>query len=143
MQNPIQKFTQNSIVFEKPGVLSENLKTLTSSNYPTIQYFLLKLRACFLLTNVYKRLCRIFLDFVQILSYFQKLKRLGFYTLFFYIFINNSRPKLNKNNLKHSFLDFIKQKTCAKFRQQISNSKVVGARQSFQFFKQKNLVSWK
>ena len=39
MQNPIQKFTQNSIVFEKPGVLSENLKTLTSSNYPTVNIF--------------------------------------------------------------------------------------------------------
>ena len=23
-------------VFEKPGILSENLKTLTSSNYPTV-----------------------------------------------------------------------------------------------------------
>ena len=39
MQNTIQKFRQRSIVFEKPGILSENLGTLTSSNYPTIQYF--------------------------------------------------------------------------------------------------------
>ena len=38
MQNTIQKFRQSS-VFEKPGILSENLKTLTSSNYPTVQYF--------------------------------------------------------------------------------------------------------
>ena len=43
MQNAIQKFRQSSIVFEKPGILPENLKTLTSSNYPTVQYFLLKL----------------------------------------------------------------------------------------------------
>ena len=43
MQNAVQKFRQSSIVFEKPGILSENLKTLTSSNYPTVQYFLLKL----------------------------------------------------------------------------------------------------
>ena len=42
MQNPIQKFRRSSIVFEKPGILSENLKTLTSSNYPTIQYFFAK-----------------------------------------------------------------------------------------------------
>ena len=55
MQNTIQKFRQSSIVFEKPGILSENLKTLTSSNYPTIQYFLLKLRTRFLLTKVYER----------------------------------------------------------------------------------------
>ena len=55
MQNPIQKFRQSPIAFEKPGNLSEKLKTLTSSNYPTVQYFLLKLRTRFLLTNVYKR----------------------------------------------------------------------------------------
>ena len=39
MQNAIEKFRQSSTVFEKPGILSENLKTLTSSNYPTVQYF--------------------------------------------------------------------------------------------------------
>ena len=44
MKNVIQKFGQSSIVFQKPGVVSENLKTLTSSNYPAVQYFLLKLR---------------------------------------------------------------------------------------------------
>ena len=33
MQNPMQKYRQSSIVFEKPGLLSEKLKTLTSSNY--------------------------------------------------------------------------------------------------------------
>ena len=49
MQNAIQKFRENSIVFEKPGILSENLKTLTA------QYFWLKRRACFLLTSVYKK----------------------------------------------------------------------------------------
>ena len=60
MQNAVQKFRQSSIVFEKPGILSENLKTLTSSNYPTVQYFLLKIRTRFLLTNVYKSMCEIF-----------------------------------------------------------------------------------
>ena len=61
MQNAIQKFRQSSIVFEKPGILSENLKTLTSSNYPTVQYFLLKLYTRLLPTTVYKRVCGIFL----------------------------------------------------------------------------------
>ena len=42
MQGTLQKFRQSS-VFEKPGILSKNLKTLTSSNYPTVQYFLLNL----------------------------------------------------------------------------------------------------
>ena len=60
MQNTIQKFRQSSIVFEKPGILTENLETLTSSNYPTVQYFLLKLRTRFVLTNVYKTVCGIF-----------------------------------------------------------------------------------
>ena len=35
IQNTIQKFRHSSIAFEKPGILSKNLKTLTSSNYPT------------------------------------------------------------------------------------------------------------
>ena len=61
MQNTIQKFRQRSIVFEKPGILSENLGTLTSSNYPTVQYFLLKLHTRFLLTNFCKRVCGVFL----------------------------------------------------------------------------------
>ena len=38
MQNTIQKFRQSSNIFQKPGILSENLKTLTSSKYPTVQY---------------------------------------------------------------------------------------------------------
>ena len=38
MQNTTQIFRQSSIVFEKPGILSENLKILMSSNYPTVQY---------------------------------------------------------------------------------------------------------
>ena len=143
MQNPIQKFRQSSIVFEKPVILSEDLKTLTSSNYPTVQYFLLKLRTRFLLTKIYKRVCGVFLNFVQILSYLQKLKRAGFYTFVFYIFIDNSRFKQNRKNPEHAFLGIIKQKICAKFQQKILNSVVVGARQNFQFFRQKNLVSWK
>ena len=37
----------------------------------------------------------------------------------------------------HPFVDITKQKTCAKFQQKILNSMVVGAPQSFQFFRQK------
>ena len=74
MQNTIQKFRQSSIVFEKPGILSENLKTLTSSNYPTVQYFLLKLRTRFLLTNVYKKVCGVFLLYLD-LELFSKIKK--------------------------------------------------------------------
>ena len=126
MQNTIQKFRQSS-VFEKPGILSENLKTLTSFNYPTVQYFLLKLRTRFLLTNVYKRVCGIF--FISFRSWVicKKLKRPGFYTLVFYTFIDNSRSKQNKRNSTHPFVDIIKLETCAKFQQTILNTMVVGA----------------
>ena len=48
MQSPIQKIRQSSIVIEKPGILAEILKTLMSSNYPRVQYILLKLRTCFI-----------------------------------------------------------------------------------------------
>ena len=74
MQNPTQKFRQTSIIFEKTGILSKNLKTSTSSNYPTVQYFLLKLRTRFLLTNVYKKWCGFFL-FCLDLELFPKIKK--------------------------------------------------------------------
>ena len=74
MQNAIQKFRQSSIVFEKPGILSENLKTLTSSNYPTVQYSLLKLRTGFLLTIAEKRMCGIF-SFYLDRELFAKIKK--------------------------------------------------------------------
>ena len=32
MQNPIQRFRQSPIVFEKPDILTEKMKTLTRSN---------------------------------------------------------------------------------------------------------------
>ena len=63
MQNSLQKFRQSPIVFEKPGILSENLKTLTSSNSPTVQYFLLKLRTRFLLTHLYSQVNSFFFFF--------------------------------------------------------------------------------
>ena len=62
MQNPIQNFRQSSIVFKKPGILSENLKTLMSSNYPTVQYFFMKL--CMFPT--YQRLREVIWDFLNI-----------------------------------------------------------------------------
>ena len=80
MQNAMQKFRQSSIVFEKPGILPENLKTLTGSNYPAVQYFLLKPWV----------ICK-------------NKKRPGFYTLVFYTFINNSRSKENKKQSRTSF----------------------------------------
>ena len=122
MQNPIQKFRQSSFIFEKSGILSENLKTLTSSNYPTVQYFLLKLRTRFLLTNVYKRVCGIFLFYLD-LELFAKIKKDLVSTRS--LFTLSLRSKQNLKNPTHTFVDITKQKTCAEFQQKILNSMVV------------------
>ena len=97
MQNTIQKFRQSSIVFEKPGILSENLKTLTSSNYPTVQYFLLKLRTRFLLTNVYK-MCVGFFLFCFDLELFAKIEKdlVSTHSLFTLLLITQDLNKLKK-----------------------------------------------
>ena len=57
MQIPIQKFGQNSIVFQKPGFLSENIAEL---QLPWSSIFLLKLLTRLLLNNAYKRVVGIF-----------------------------------------------------------------------------------
>ena len=49
MQNPILKFRQSSIVFEKASVFSGKLKALMSSNCHRVRHFLLKLRTRFYL----------------------------------------------------------------------------------------------
>ena len=102
MQNTIQKFRQSSIVFEKSGILSENLKTLTSSNYPTVQYFLLKLSTRFLLTIVYKRVCGIFL-FCLDLELFTKVKNdlVPAHSFFTLLLITQH---LNKQKIPHTLL---------------------------------------
>ena len=104
------------------------------------QYMEIKFEPLNLLTSVYKRVCKIFY-FVQILSYLQKFKRLNFYTLVFYIFINNSRSRQNKKNLEHPFVDIIKLKMCAKFQQKTLNSGSWSS-SKFSIFQTKNLVSW-
>ena len=97
-----------AILFSRNQVfLSEKLKTLTSSNYHRVQYFLLKLCTRFLLTNFYKRVFGIFLYCLD-LELFAKIKKTCFYTLIFYIFINNSRSKQNKKNPGHPFVDIVK-----------------------------------
>ena len=60
MQNPTPKLRLTSIISKKLGFLSGKLKTLTRSNYPTVQYFLLKFCTCFLLRNISKSVWGIF-----------------------------------------------------------------------------------
>ena len=108
MQNTIQKFRQSFIVYEKPSILFENLKTLTSSNYPTVQYFLLKLRTRFLLTNVYKRVCGIFLFYLD-LELFAKIKKdlVSTHSFFTLSLITQDLNKIKKNPA-HPFVDITK-----------------------------------
>ena len=74
------------------------------------------------------------------LELFAKIKKNpSFYTFTKTRFINNSRSKQNKKNPKHPFVDIGKTETCAKFQQKILNSMVVGACQSFPFFRQ---ITW-
>ena len=60
MQNAIPKLRATSMISEKPGYVSEKLKTLASSNYHRVQYFLLKFYTRFLISNVCKRVFGIF-----------------------------------------------------------------------------------
>ena len=97
---------------------------------------MLKFCTCSLLTNVYKRVRRIFILFRMCVIY-QNKKIPGFYTLTDTSFINNSSSTQNKkNNSSHPFLDILKTGTCAKFQHKILNFTAVEARQSFQFFRQ-------
>ena len=95
MQDQIQKLRQSSIVFEKPVILSGKVKTLTSSNYHTVKYFA-GTSYTYPTNQCVQKCVQDFFYFVQILSYLQKLKRPGLYTLVFYIFNNNSISKQNK-----------------------------------------------
>ena len=73
MRNSIQKFRKSYIFFEKPGILSENFKTLISSNFD-----LLKLRTSFLLTNAWKSVLGISFFFFLDLELFAKIKKTWF-----------------------------------------------------------------
>ena len=129
MQNPIFRFRQSSITSQKPGCFSEKMKNLMSSDYHKVQYFLPKFCTRFLLDNVYKSAFEFF--FILFRSCVIDKNQV------FWIFANNLRSKKIEKNLQHSFIDIGKQETCAKFQQKIWNSMVYGARQKFQFFRQK------
>ena len=85
---------------------------------------------------IYKRISGIFFILVRSWVINKNVKRPGFYTLVFYIFINNSRSKQNKKSPRHPSVDIGKKETCAKFQQKILNCRVVWAHQSFQTFRQ-------
>ena len=122
--------------------MPENLKTLTSSNYPTVQYFLLKLRTRFLLTNVYKRVCGIFLFYLD-LELFAKIKKdlVSTHSFFILLLITQDLNKIKK--IPHTLLwTLLSRKRVQNFSK---NIKIYGSWNSskFSIFQTKNLVSWK
>ena len=91
-------FSRNQVFFLKFENFHE-LQLPYSFMYPT--HLLRSTR--FLLTNVYKRVCRIFL-FCLDLELFAKIKKTWFlHTFTFYIFINNSRSEQNKKKSRTPF----------------------------------------
>ena len=127
MQNPPLQFRQSSITFKNPGYFSG--KFWWAPTTIRVWYFLLKFCTTFLLTNVYKRVFRIFL-FCLDLELLINLVSVGVFIL-----TNNSGSKQNQTNLEHPFEHIGKRETCITFQQNLLNSMVVGA----QFFRQNNL----
>ena len=74
------------------------------------------------------------------LELFAKIKKdlVSTHSFFTLLLITQDLNKTKQKNHTQAFVDITKQKTCAKFQQKILNSVVVGARQSFQFFRQKS-----
>ena len=108
MPNPIQNFRQIPIVFEKPGILSKKLTTLTNANYYRVQFFFffffLKFGTRFLLNNVWKGVFGIFL-FCLDLELFAKIEKdLDSTNSQSFFFFDNSRSKQNEKNSDHSFI---------------------------------------
>ena len=103
MQNAIQIFRQSSIVFEKPGILSKNLKTLTSSNYPTVQYFFAETSHTF---STYQCLQKGVWDFLFYLDLelFEKVKKdlVSTHSFFTLLLITQDLNKIK--NIPHTLL---------------------------------------
>ena len=76
MESPIEKFRQSSIVFEKPGILSERLKILTRSRYRVL-IFLVEILHLFLTYQCRKKGLWDFLLCLD-LEFFAKIKKTWF-----------------------------------------------------------------
>ena len=110
MQNPTPNFRQSSVVFEKPGILSEKSKVLTSSNYHKLRYFLLKF-AHFSRLLMYSKGCLGFF-FILDLEFLQKLKKPGvpklIETRFFTSLLTTEDQNKMKKNPDDPFVDIVK-----------------------------------
>ena len=106
MQNSIQKFRQSSIVFQKPGILSENLKILTTLNYLTVHYWN---SAHISYLPMSTKGCAGFFLFCLYLELFAKIKKdvVSKHSFFTFLLITQIN-KQNKQNPEHAFVGIIK-----------------------------------
>ena len=82
MQNPLSKLKLTSIIFKKPGFLSEKSRTFTSSNYHRVQYFLVKFPHVFYLVMSTKGCAGFFFILFRSWVICKKLKRPGLWIVF-------------------------------------------------------------
>ena len=126
MQNPIQTLRQSSFIFEKPDILSENLEILTSSRYPTVQYFFAETSHMF---PTYQCLQKGVWDFLfyLVLELFAKIKKdlVSTHSFFTLLLITQD---LKTQKITHTRMQTLLSR---KFSKKVLNSMVVGARQSF------------
>ena len=146
MQNTIQKFRQSSIVFEKPGFLSEKLKTLTSSNYHRVQYIFRNFVHVSYLSMSTKG-CSRFFFFCLDLQLLQKSKRPGFDVFVFLIAqgLNKIKNPEHHEQIWEKYLSkrSLSKHTCSWRVNLIKNIKLYGSWNSpkFSFFQTNSLVS--
>ena len=115
MQNPTKKFRQSSIVFEKPGILSEKSKIWGAPSTIGFNNFCWNFVHVPNLPMATKGCVGFFLILFRTSVICQNQKVPGSYILTETNFINNSRSKQNKTNLTHTFVDIHRKKKCAKF----------------------------
>ena len=94
MQNPIKNL-EILITFEKPGILPEKLKTLTSSNYHGVDYLFTSILHTSPTHCLQNGACDLFYFFGSWVII--KNKKKGFHTPGFLHFFHNARSKQKKN----------------------------------------------
>ena len=100
MENHIQKFKQNSIVFEKPGLLLKHLKLLRALSTTELNIFSWNLAHVSDLTISTKGCSGVFFFFFLDLEFFGKIKK--------DLVSAHSISKQNKKNPEHTFVNIIK-----------------------------------
>ena len=143
MQNTMQTFRQSSIVFEEPGIFVwkfENFEELQLS-YSSI--FFAETSHMFSTYHCQKKGFLVFFILFRSWVICKIIKRPGFYKLFFYIFIDNSRSKQNKKKFHTLFCRHYQVEIACKLS--VKNIKIYGSWSSSKFstFQTKCLVSSK